>query len=78
MEFAPGVGAAADQPVIKELVTAFNEPEARLNESLLASYMMLVAARALPQLKAGAYSLLDLPVSSLWREQHKKAEREWL
>ena len=28
VEFAPGVGADADQPVIKELVAAFNEAEA--------------------------------------------------
>jgi hypothetical protein len=27
VEFAPEVGADADQPVIKELVTAFNETE---------------------------------------------------
>jgi len=52
--------------------------EARFDESLLTSHMMLAAARALPQLKPGAYSLLDLPLSSLWGEQQKKAEREWL
>ena len=78
VEFAPGVGADVDQPVVKELVTAFNEAEARLHKSLLTSHMMLVATRMLPQLKPGAYSLLDLPVSSLSGEQHKKAEREWL
>ena len=52
--------------------------EARFDESLLTSHMMVAAARALPQLKPGAYSLLDLPLSSLWGEQHKQAEREWL
>ena len=28
VEFAPGVGTGADQPVIKELVAAFNDAEA--------------------------------------------------
>ena len=52
--------------------------EARFDESLLTAHMMLAAARSLPRLKPGAYSLLDLPLSSLWGEQHKQAEREWL
>ena len=52
--------------------------EARFDESVLTAHMMLAAARSLPQLKPGAHSLLDLPLSSLWGEQHKKAEREWL
>ncbi|MBU6431924.1 MAG: diaminopimelate dehydrogenase [Nitrospirae bacterium] len=52
--------------------------EARFDESLLTAHMMLAAARALPQLKPGAHSLLDLQLSSLWGEQHKKAEGEWL
>lgn len=42
------------------------------------THMMLAAARSLPQLKPGVYSFLDLRLSSLWREQHKKAEIEWL
>jgi diaminopimelate dehydrogenase len=52
--------------------------EARFDESLLTAHMMLAAARSLPQLKSGAHSFLDLRLSSLWGEQHKKAEREWL
>lgn len=40
--------------------------------------MMLAAARVLPQLKPGAHSFLDLPLSALWGEQQKTAEREWL
>ena len=52
--------------------------EARFDESLLTAHMMLVAARALPQLKPGAHSLLDLQLSALWGDQHGKAEREWL
>ena len=52
--------------------------EARFDESLLTAHMMLAAARALPQLKPGAHSLLDLRLSALWGYQHEKAEREWL
>lgn len=52
--------------------------EARFDESRLTAHMMLAAARALPQLKPGAHSLLDLRLSSLWGEQHKKAEGDWL
>jgi diaminopimelate dehydrogenase len=52
--------------------------EARFDESLLTAHMILAAARALPQLKPGAYSFLDLPLRTLWGEQHQKAEREWL
>jgi diaminopimelate dehydrogenase len=52
--------------------------EARYDESLLTAHMMIAAAHSLPQLKPGAHSFLDLRLSSLWGEQHKKAEREWL
>lgn len=52
--------------------------EARFDESLLTAHMMLVAARALPQLTPGAHSLLDLRLSALWGDQQGKAEREWL
>jgi diaminopimelate dehydrogenase len=52
--------------------------EARFDESLLTAHMMLAAAHALPQLKPGAHSFLDLRLSALWGDQHKKAEREWL
>jgi len=52
--------------------------EARFDESLLTAHMMLSAARALPQLKPGAHSLLDLRLTALWGDQHEKAEREWL
>ncbi|MFI5247520.1 MAG: diaminopimelate dehydrogenase, partial [Nitrospirales bacterium] len=52
--------------------------EAKFDESLLTAHMMLAAVRALPQLKPGAHSLLDLRLSALWGEQHKKAEGEWL
>jgi uncharacterized lipoprotein YajG len=33
VEFSPGVGADADQPVIKELVAAFNEAEAAVKKA---------------------------------------------
>ena len=52
--------------------------EARFDESLLTAHMMLAAARALPQLKPGAHSLLDLRLSALWGDQQGMAEQEWL
>lgn len=52
--------------------------EARYDEAGLAARMMLAAARALPALKAGAYSLLDLPAGALWGEQRPVAEKEWI
>jgi diaminopimelate dehydrogenase len=52
--------------------------EARYDEAGLAARMMLAAARALPFLKAGAYSLLDLPPGALWGDQRAAAENEWM
>jgi len=52
--------------------------EARYDEAGLAARMMLAAARALPYLQAGAYSLLDLPPGALWGEQRPVAEKEWM
>jgi len=52
--------------------------EARYDEAGLAARMMLAAARALPFLQAGAYSLLDLPPGVLWGEQRPVAEKEWI
>lgn len=52
--------------------------EARYDEAGLAARMMLAAARALPFLQAGAYSLLDLPLGALWGEQRPAAEKEWI
>ena len=52
--------------------------EARYDEAGLAARMMLAAARALPYLRAGAYSLLDLPPGALWGEQRPVAEKEWM
>jgi diaminopimelate dehydrogenase len=52
--------------------------EARYDEAGLAARMMLAAARALPFLQAGAYSLLDLPPGMLWGEQRPVAEKEWI
>jgi diaminopimelate dehydrogenase len=51
--------------------------EARYDEAGLAARMMLAAARALPFLQAGAYSLLDLPPGALWGEQRPVAEKAW-
>lgn len=52
--------------------------EARYDEAGLAARMMLAAARSLPFLQAGAYSLLDLPPAALWGEQRPAAEKEWI
>jgi hypothetical protein len=43
VEFAPGVGADADQPVIKELVAAFNEAEAAVKKADLDVLMKFYA-----------------------------------
>lgn len=52
--------------------------EARYDEAGLAARMMLAAARALPFLQAGAYSLLDLPPGALWGERRPVAEKDWI
>lgn len=52
--------------------------EARYDEAGLAARMMLAAARALPLLQAGAYSLLDLPPGALWGELRPVAEKDWI
>ncbi|MBV2131699.1 hypothetical protein KRX52_02675 [Pseudomonas sp. MAP12] len=52
--------------------------EARFNEIELAARMMLAAARALPLLHPGAWSLLDIPPQQLWDEQGTTVEREWI
>lgn len=52
--------------------------EARYDEVEVAARMMLAAARALPTLQPGAYSLLDLPPAALWGERRSAAEKEWL
>ncbi len=43
VEFAPGVGADADQPVIKELVAAFDEAEAAVKKADLDVLMKFYA-----------------------------------
>lgn len=52
--------------------------EARFDEVILTAHMMLAAARALPGLRPGTHSLLDLPVGALWGAQAQTAERVWL
>jgi diaminopimelate dehydrogenase len=52
--------------------------EARYDEAGVAARMMLTAARSLPVLHAGAYSLLDLSPGTLWGEQRPAAEKEWI
>jgi hypothetical protein len=43
VEFAPGVGADVDQPVIKELVAAFNEAEAAVKKADVDALMKFYA-----------------------------------
>jgi hypothetical protein len=45
VEFAPGVGADADQPVINELVAAFNEAEVAVKSADLERLMKFYATR---------------------------------
>ncbi len=52
--------------------------EGRFDEAVVTAEVMLAAARALPDLDPGAYSLVDLPLSALWGERADKAEREWV
>jgi diaminopimelate dehydrogenase len=52
--------------------------EARYDEAGLAARMMVAAARALPSLQPGAYTLLDLPPGALWGELRPAAEKEWM
>lgn len=52
--------------------------EARFDEIGLAAQMMLTAAQSLTMLHAGAYSLLDLPLSALWGQQRTAEEKEWI
>lgn len=51
--------------------------EGRFDKAVVTAEVMLAAARALPDLDPGAYSLVDLPLSALWGERADKAEREW-
>ncbi|MEY4705765.1 MAG: hypothetical protein RL042_1970 [Nitrospirota bacterium] len=52
--------------------------EARFDETGLTAQVMLAAARALPQLKPGAYLLTEIPLSAMWGEKAEKAHRDWL
>ena len=45
VEFSPGVGVDADQPVIKELVAAFNEAETAVKKADLDALMKFYATR---------------------------------
>ena len=52
--------------------------EARIDVVPLTAEVMLLAARTLPTLQAGAYSLREIPLINLWGERHDQAECEWL
>lgn len=52
--------------------------EARLDDTVLTAQVMLAAARALPQLEAGAYVLPEVPLTAMWGERAERARRDWL
>jgi diaminopimelate dehydrogenase len=52
--------------------------EGRFDEAAVTAEVMLAAARALPDLEAGAYSLFDIPPSALWGERSGRVEQDWL
>ncbi|MDH3503695.1 MAG: diaminopimelate dehydrogenase [Nitrospirota bacterium] len=52
--------------------------EARGDMAALTAEVMVSAARALPTLQAGAYSLHEIPLGNLWGAQHDHAESEWI
>jgi len=52
--------------------------EARFDDTVLTAQIMLAAARALPQLEAGAYVLPEVPLTAMWGERAEKAQRDWL
>ena len=52
--------------------------EARFDITALTSEIMVAAARALPRLRPGAHSLLDVPPSSLFGAAIGRAEAEWI
>ncbi|MEK7761387.1 MAG: diaminopimelate dehydrogenase [Nitrospirota bacterium] len=52
--------------------------EARFDETVLTAQVMLAAARALPQLKPGAYLLTEIPLSAMWGEKAERTHRDWL
>jgi diaminopimelate dehydrogenase len=52
--------------------------EARFDITALTSEIMIAAARALPRLRPGAHSLLDVPTSSLFGATIGRAEAEWI
>lgn len=52
--------------------------EARFDITALTSEIMVAAARTLPRLRPGAYSLLDVPLGSLFGAAIGRAEAEWI
>lgn len=52
--------------------------EARFSELALAAQVMLAAVRAIPGARHRAYSLLDLPLGTLWGDARTEAEKSWI
>ncbi len=51
--------------------------EARFDVIALTAQMMLAAARALPWLRPGVYSLMELPLAHLFADSAERVERDW-
>jgi diaminopimelate dehydrogenase len=52
--------------------------EARFAEPQISAQIMLAAAHALPTRGHRAYSLFDLPLSTLWGDVRRQAEDQWI
>jgi len=52
--------------------------EGRFDETAVTAEIMLAVARALPDVEPGAYSLFDIPLSTLWGERSDTAEQHWI
>lgn len=52
--------------------------EARFDESVVTAQVMLAAARALPQLDRGAYTLSEIPLNAMWGQKARQADLDWL
>ncbi len=50
--------------------------EARYEETALTVQVMMAGARALPKLKPGAHTLLDVPLSALWGDRWVTVEKD--
>jgi len=52
--------------------------EARFDETVITSEIMIAAAHALPHLRPGAHSLLDIPLGAMFGAAIARAEKDWI